>query len=65
MKTEKHLVTLNNKFPRKWESKEKLTDIIPEILQDCVYQLNGYFEGKREYFSLKLNPQDTDFQQKV
>lgn len=44
---------------------EKLTDIIPEILQDCVYQLDEYFEGKREYFSLKLNPQGTDFQQKV
>lgn len=46
-------------------SKEKLTDIIPEILQDCVYQLNEYFESKREYFSLKLNPKGTDFQQKV
>lgn len=46
-------------------SQEKLTDIIPEILQDCVYQLDEYFEGKREYFSLKLNLQGTDFQQKV
>lgn len=46
-------------------SKEKLTDIIPEVLQDCVYQLNEYFEGKRQTFSLKLNPQGTDFQQKV
>lgn len=44
---------------------EKLTDIIPEVLQDCVYQLNEYFEGKRQTFSLKLNPQGTDFQQKV
>ena len=33
-------------FPQKWESNEKLTDIIPELLQDCVYQLNEYFEGK-------------------
>ncbi|MBN2867102.1 MAG: methylated-DNA--[protein]-cysteine S-methyltransferase [Flavobacteriaceae bacterium] len=46
-------------------SKEKTTDIIPEILQDCVYQLNEYFEGSRQQFSLKLNPQGTDFQQKV
>lgn len=46
-------------------SNEKLTDIIPELLQDCVYQLNEYFEGKRQTFSLKLNPQGTDFQQKV
>ena len=57
--------TDNLSFPRKWESKEKLTDIIPELLQDCVYQLNEYFEGKRQTFSLKLNPQGTDFQQKV
>lgn len=46
-------------------SKEKPTDIIPEILQDCVYQLNEYFEGSRQQFSLKLNPEGTDFQQKV
>ncbi|HIC32564.1 MAG TPA: methylated-DNA--[protein]-cysteine S-methyltransferase [Flavobacteriaceae bacterium] len=46
-------------------SKEKTTDIIPEVLQDCVYQLNEYFEGSRQQFSLKLNPQGTDFQQKV
>ncbi|MBB3123249.1 methylated-DNA-[protein]-cysteine S-methyltransferase [Mesoflavibacter sabulilitoris] len=46
-------------------SNEKLTDIIPELLQDCVYQLNEYFEGKRQTFSLKLNPQGTNFQQKV
>ena len=46
-------------------SNEKLTDIIPEVLQDCVYKLNEYFEGKRQNFSLKLNPQGTDFQQKV
>ena len=46
-------------------SKEKVTDIIPEILEDCVIQLNEYFEDSREQFSLKLNPQGTDFQKKV
>lgn len=46
-------------------SNEKLTDIIPELLQDCVYQLNEYFEGKRQTFSLKLNPHGTNSQQKV
>src|SRR5690606_16887318 len=46
-------------------SEEKLTDIIPESLQDCVYQLQDYFEGKREQFDLKLNPQGTDFQPTV
>ena len=46
-------------------SNEKITDIIPEVLQDCVYQLQEYFEGSREKFNLKLNPIGTDFQTKV
>jgi methylated-DNA-[protein]-cysteine S-methyltransferase len=46
-------------------SNEKLTDLIPAILQDAVYQLNEYFEGKRRQFDLKLNPVGTDFQQRV
>lgn len=44
---------------------EELTSIIPELLEDAVYQLNEYFEGKRETFNLELNPQGTDFQKKV
>jgi len=44
---------------------EKITDIIPEIIEDCVIQLNEYFEGVRKQFDLKLNPQGTDFQKKV
>ncbi|MCL4119541.1 UNVERIFIED_CONTAM: hypothetical protein GTU68_014085 [Idotea baltica] len=46
-------------------SEEKITDIIPVELEDCVIQLNEYFEGSRKEFDLKLNPQGTDFQQKV
>lgn len=46
-------------------SEEKTTDIIPDILEDCVIQLNEYFEGIRKQFNLKLNPQGTDFQKKV
>lgn len=46
-------------------TEEKVTDIIPEILEDCVMQLNEYFEGSRKQFSLKLNPQGTDFQKQV
>lgn len=38
---------------------------IPEILQDCVQQLDEYFNGTRRKFDLKLNPQGTDFQKKV
>lgn len=46
-------------------SEEKITDIIPVELEDCVIQLNEYFEGSRKEFNLKLNPQGTDFQKKV
>ena len=38
---------------------------IPETLKEAVYQLQEYFEGKRIDFDLKLNPQGTEFQQKV
>lgn len=46
-------------------SEETITDIIPDVLQDCVYQLQEYFEGKRHTFGLKLNPKGTDFQKRV
>ncbi|RYH76142.1 methylated-DNA--[protein]-cysteine S-methyltransferase [Flavobacteriaceae bacterium 144Ye] len=46
-------------------SEEQISDIIPESLEDCVYQLNDYFEGKRQVFDLNLNPQGTDFQKTV
>jgi methylated-DNA-[protein]-cysteine S-methyltransferase len=38
---------------------------IPKQLQECVSQLREYFEEKRNHFNLKLNPQGTEFQQKV
>ncbi|MDF4201609.1 methylated-DNA--[protein]-cysteine S-methyltransferase [Maribacter sp. SA7] len=46
-------------------SDEPLTDVIPESLEDAVYQLNEYFEGLRTEFNLKLNPHGTEFQKKV
>lgn len=46
-------------------SEEKVTDIIPVELEDCVFQLNEYYEGSRTQFDLKLNPQGTDFQKQV
>jgi len=46
-------------------SDEPLTDVIPESLEDAVYQLNEYFEGIRTNFDLKLNPEGTTFQKKV
>ncbi|MCR8667144.1 methylated-DNA--[protein]-cysteine S-methyltransferase [Aestuariibaculum sp. M13] len=46
-------------------SEETVSKNIPETLQDCVLQLNEYFEGKRKEFNLKLNPNGTDFQKSV
>ena len=47
------------------DTDEKITEIVPEVLEDAAYQLQEYFEGKRKSFSLTLNPQGTDFQKKV
>lgn len=46
-------------------NKEEITTIIPETLEEAVYQLQEYFEGNREIFDLELNPQGTDFQKRV
>ena len=37
----------------------------PKVLQECVSQLQDYFEGKRTEFDFKLNPKGTEFQKKV
>ncbi|MCX2681247.1 methylated-DNA--[protein]-cysteine S-methyltransferase [Galbibacter sp. EGI 63066] len=46
-------------------SEETISESIPESLNECVIQLREYFDGKRQKFDLKLNPQGTDFQKKV
>jgi len=46
-------------------SEEKTTDIIPIELEDCVMQLNEYFEGTRKAFNIKLNANGTNFQKRV
>lgn len=46
-------------------TEELLTDLIPESLEDAVYQLDDYFKGTREQFDLTLNPEGTEFQQRV
>jgi methylated-DNA-[protein]-cysteine S-methyltransferase len=37
----------------------------PEILRNAASQLTEYFNGTRKEFSLKLNPEGTEFQKKV
>ena len=41
------------------------TEQIPKSLKDVAKQLYEYFQGHRKEFSLKLNPQGTDFQKSV
>jgi len=43
----------------------EVTQIIPEVLEDAVYQLREYFEGNRKTFDLEINPQGTDFQRRI
>lgn len=43
----------------------KTHEEIPKYLEDCVQQLDEYFNGERTEFQLKLNPQGTDFQKRV
>lgn len=38
---------------------------IPKELKESIFQLQEYFDGNRTDFTFKLNPQGTDFQQKV
>lgn len=46
-------------------SEEKETETIPEVLQDCVQQLQDYFSGTLKNFNLKLKPEGSSFQKKV
>ena len=41
------------------------TQLVPEVLLECVKQLSEYFEGERKDFSIKINPKGTDFQKTV
>ena len=47
------------------DTKEELSDTIPESLLDCVIQLKEYFNETRKKFDLKLNVEGTVFQKKV
>ncbi|MGB5356970.1 MAG: methylated-DNA--[protein]-cysteine S-methyltransferase [Eudoraea sp.] len=47
------------------ESNENESNLIPDVLEDAVYQLKEYFAGERKTFNLILRPEGTDFQKKV
>jgi methylated-DNA-[protein]-cysteine S-methyltransferase len=38
---------------------------IPSVLREAVQQLQDYFQDKRADFNFKINPQGTEFQQRV
>ncbi|MDI1317644.1 methylated-DNA--[protein]-cysteine S-methyltransferase [Flavobacterium sp.] len=46
-------------------SEGEISKKIPNELKECVPQLQQYFDGQRMDFTFKLNPDGTDFQQKV
>ena len=46
-------------------SEGEVTAKIHENLKESVSQLQEYFDGNRNHFDFKINPQGTDFQQKV
>jgi len=47
------------------DEKMESSKYIPLYLQECIQQLNEYFNKIRTTFNLKLNPQGTDFQKRV
>lgn len=47
------------------DGEKPINDVVPEVLEDAVYQFIEYFDEKRMRFDLKLNPQGTDFQKRV
>lgn len=44
---------------------ETISKNIPNALQNCVLQLNAYFQNDSKNFDLKLNLKGTEFQNKV
>lgn len=47
------------------DNKGTISETIPDFLQECVNQLEEYFNGSRKVFELKLNYKGTRFQQSV
>lgn len=59
--TEKAITKVNFSDKKKIKSDPNL----PPILKKCLKQLDEYFKGKRQNFSLELQLEGTDFQKKV
>jgi len=44
---------------------EIIDDLTDSVIDECICQLNEYFEGKRKIFTLQLKPAGTEFQSRV
>ncbi|OFX89114.1 MAG: cysteine methyltransferase [Bacteroidetes bacterium GWF2_33_16] len=40
-------------------------DLIPNLIKDCMKQLDEYFKGERKSFTVPINPDGTEFQGRV
>lgn len=40
-------------------------DLLPQHLKECINQLDEYFNGKRQKFTVEINPSGTEFQGRV
>ncbi len=58
--TEEHVTSINFRDEGGPESEN-----LPEHLKNCSNQLSEYFDGKRQTFDVKLEPDGTTFQQMV
>ena len=52
-------------FSEKEKAVEKVNAETPEVLKDCHLQLDDYFKGKRQEFTIPYDMEGTDFQKKV
>lgn len=46
-------------------TKQPANEQLPVIFEECIAQLNEYFEGKRQVFDFRIEQEGTDFQQRV
>jgi methylated-DNA-[protein]-cysteine S-methyltransferase len=52
-------------FSEKEKALEKVNADTPVVLKDCLDQLDDYFKGKRQEFTIPYDMEGTDFQKKV
>jgi methylated-DNA-[protein]-cysteine S-methyltransferase len=45
--------------------KQLIGNGLPDCLNECMFQIDEYFAGKRREFDLLLNPKGTEFQKRV